>query len=145
MQVAALPPPVRVFAEVHMRLLHSWLCLSLIIGQAACASPTGSDLPVSGATGDSTARQLTEGTAGRITNKDGNPVEGAAVLAAALDSSGPPIPELAIVSDANGRYEWPLRAGHYELTVVAEGYQRVSKKVAVSAGQVATLDFVLLD
>jgi hypothetical protein len=126
-----------------MRQLPSSLCLCLIIGTGFCASPSSSDRPVSGGDGNSTTRQLKEGITGRITNDDGNAVEGAAVVAASLDPSGPAIPELAIVSDANGRYQWPLRAGRYELTVVAEGYQRVSKKVAVSAGEVATLDFVL--
>jgi hypothetical protein len=126
-----------------MRPIQSSLCLCLIIGTGLCANPSSPDRPVSGGDGSSTARQLKEGVTGRITNDDGNAVEGAAVVATSLDPSGPAIPEIAIVSDANGRYQWPLRGGRYELTVAAEGYQRVSKKAAVSAGEVATLDFVL--
>jgi hypothetical protein len=126
-----------------MRPIQSSLCLCLIIGTGLCANPSSPDRPVSGANGSSTARQIKEGVTGRITNDEGNAVEGAAVLAASVDPSGPAIPEIAIVSDAKGHYQWTLRAGRYELTVVAEGYQRVSKKVAVSAGEVATLDFVL--
>jgi uncharacterized protein YegP (UPF0339 family) len=98
---------------------------------------------VSGGSGNSTARQHTEGVAGQITNEDGSAVEGASVLAAPLDPGGPAIPEIAIVSDAKGRYQWPLRAGRYEITVVVDGYQRASKQVAVKASEITTLDFVL--
>jgi len=126
-----------------MRPVQSSLCLCLIIATGWCASPSSGDRPENGGNGNSAARQLKEGVSGRITNDARNAVEGAVVVAAPLDPGGPPVPEIAIVSDANGRYQWPLRGGHYELTVVAEGYQRVSKNVAVSAGEVATLDFVL--
>ena len=125
-----------------MRPLQS-LCLCLVLGTGLCAVPSNPDRPVSGGQAVSTVRQMTEGVAGRITNTVGNAVEGASVLAASLDPGGPAIPELAIVSDANGRYQWPLRAGRYELTVVAEGYRRVTKSVAVTAGEVAAMDFVL--
>ena len=113
-----------------MRLLQSSLFLCFIIAACMCASPTSVSVPG-------------EGVAGRITNEKGNAIEGAAVHAASLDPNGPAIPEIAIVSDANGRYEWALRAGRYELTVVADGYERASKSVVVSSGKVATLDFVL--
>lgn len=125
-----------------MRPLQS-LCLCLIVGTGLCASPSSPDRSAGGGTGNSTVSQLKEGVTGRITNDDGTAIEGAAVVAASVDPGGPAIPEIAIVSDAQGRYQWPLRAGRYELTAVAEGYQRASKKVAVSAGEVATLDFVL--
>ena len=126
-----------------MRPFQASLCLCLIIGTGFCANPSGPDRPVSGGSGKSTARQLTEAVAGQITNEDGSAVEGASVLAAPLDPGGPAIPEIAIVSDAKGRYQWPLHAGRYEITVVADGYQRVSKTVAVKAAEITTLDFVV--
>jgi hypothetical protein len=98
---------------------------------------------VSGGDGTSNARQLEEGVSGRITNDDGAAVQGASVVAASLEPGGPAVPEMAIVSDAKGHYQWPLRAGRYQLTAAADGYQRASKKVTVTAGEVATLDFVL--
>lgn len=119
------------------------LCLCLFIGIGSCANPAGPDRPVSGGSGNSTAQQHAEGVAGRITNEDGSAIEGASVLAAPIDPGGPAIPEMTIVSDAEGRYQWPLRAGRYEITVVADGYQRVSKQVAVTASENVTLDFVL--
>lgn len=119
------------------------LCLCLIIGIGSCANPASPDSPVSGGSGNSTAQQHAEGVAGQITNEDGSAVEGASVLAKPLDPGGPAIPEIAIESDAQGRYQWPLRAGRYEITVVVDGYQRVSKQVAVKTGENTTLDFVL--
>lgn len=119
------------------------LCLSLIIGTGSCANSSGPDRPVSDGSGGSAARQQMEGVVGRITNEDGSAVEGASVLAAPLEPGGPATPEMAVVSDAEGRYQWPLRAGRYEITVVVDGYQRVSKNVAVKASENATLDFVL--
>jgi len=126
-----------------MRPFQLSLCLCLIIGTGWCAHPSGPDRPVSGGSGSSTAQQHTEGVAGQITNEDGSAVEGASVLAAPLDPGGPAIPEIAIVSYAMGRYQWPLRAGRYSITVVADGYQRGSKEVAVKAAEITTLDFVL--
>jgi hypothetical protein len=119
------------------------LCLALIIGTGSCANSSSPDHPVSGGRDNPTARQQVEGVAGRIVNEDGGAVEGASVLAAPLDPGGPAVPEMVVVSNAEGRYQWPLRAGRYEITVVADGYQRASKRVAVNATETATLDFVL--
>jgi hypothetical protein len=118
------------------------LCLWLAVGTGLCASPPAPD-PARVADGHSPVRQLKEGVAGRISDQDGRALEGAAVLAASIGPGGPAVPEIAIVSGADGRYEWPLRAGRYELTAVADGYRRVSKEVTVDSGAVATLDFVL--
>jgi Carboxypeptidase regulatory-like domain len=123
-----------------MRLLHL-LSLCLIFGTGFCANPSGPDRPVTG--GTAAAGQRSEGVSGRITNEDGRSVEGASVLASPLEPSGPAVPEMAVVSDADGRYQWPLRPGRYEITVVADGYGRVSKIAAVTASGSTTLDFVL--
>jgi len=99
--------------------------------------------PESADAGHSAGVRLTEGVTGQITGDDASAVAGASVLAASADPNGPAVPEMAIVSDASGRYEWPLRPGRYELAVIAEGYRRASKIVSVRSGEVATLDFVL--
>jgi hypothetical protein len=125
-----------------MRIVHA-LCLSLVIGTGSCANSSGPDRPVSGGSDSPTARLQVEGVAGRITNEDGRAVEGASVLAVSLAPNGPAVPEMVVVSDAEGRYRWPLRAGSYEIAVVADGYQRASKTVAVTTSEIATLDFVL--
>jgi len=58
-------------------------------------------------------------------------------------TSAPPIPEIAIITDSNGRYTWSLFPGTYELTVSAAGYRSASRQVTIKAGQVVTADFAL--
>src|ERR671915_410348 len=91
------------------------LVLCLFIGAASCADGFSPAQPVSSA-------PLREGVTGQIKDNDGSAVAGATVLASSLEPDGPAIPEIAIVSDESGRYEWPLRPGRYQLTAVAEGY-----------------------
>jgi hypothetical protein len=126
-----------------MSLRLQWLCLCLVIGALAHTGLVNPTRPASADESGPTVVPLEQSVTGQIKDGDGSAVAGASVLAASVDVNGPAIPELAIVSDASGRYEWPLPPGRYELTVVADGYERVSKRVAVRAGQVARLDFLV--
>jgi hypothetical protein len=126
-----------------MSLHRRWLCVCLFIAAASCGHPPSAASPTNTDGSHSTSQPLKEGVAGQITDANGKAIAEATVLAAALDPNGPAIPEIAIVSDESGRYQWPLRPGRYALTVVADGYERVSRRVALSAGEVATLDFLL--
>ena len=125
-----------------MSLRLQWLCVGLLIATVSYAAAMN-PCAASPAEDRRTGVPLKEGVTGHIQDDKGSAVEDATVLAEALDADGPAVPEIAIVSDASGRYEWPLRPGRYKLTVVAEGYERVSKSVVVKAGEVATLDFRL--
>jgi hypothetical protein len=80
---------------------------------------------------------------GLATTTDGAPVAGALVQPRSLDEPSPPIPEIAILTNADGRFVWPLFAGNYELTVIAEGCQPVSQRVVVEAGKAVTVAFTL--
>jgi hypothetical protein len=122
--------------------LHSF-CLCLLFATVSCADPLSPGRPGSVDEPGAAGVRLEEGVTGRVTNDDGSAIAGATVLAASVDPNGPAVPEIAIVSDADGRYEWPLRAGRYELTVLAEGYERGSRVVEVKAREVARLDFRL--
>jgi hypothetical protein len=88
-------------------------------------------------------QQLREGLTGRVVADDGSPIEGAMIVPRSLQVNGPPIPEMATLSDAHGRYVWPLPAGAYEVSVSADGYQSAVRRTDVAAQVVATLDFVL--
>jgi hypothetical protein len=89
------------------------------------------------------AQPIDEGVVGRIAAEDGRALAGALVVPVPLGSAPPPIPEIAIVSESNGRYTWRLPPGEYEIVVTLEGYQRATRRVAVIAGEVAVLDFTL--
>jgi hypothetical protein len=81
------------------------------------------DLPVSDAPGAggptaATGQASTRGVVmGRVLGADAAPVPGAAVLPRSLDVPAKPVPELVVVTDAKGAFEWRLEAGRYELIV----------------------------
>jgi hypothetical protein len=91
--------------------------------------------------GDGTPAE--EGVAGRVTDASGDPVSGALVNAKSLDEVSPPIPELAIVTDANGHYVWRLLPGNYEISILAAGFHSATKEVLVEPNQQSRLDFTL--
>jgi hypothetical protein len=115
-----------------------------MLSAAALAGCVGGhpDGPVStdGRTGLSPLR---EGLAGRVLSPDRSPVAGALVQPRSLDTPGTRIPELAVVTDREGHYEWRLDPGEYEITVSADGYRRSVVKATVRRGRTTTLDITL--
>jgi len=121
------------------------LVLALVLMVAAVPGCTqGSpDAPVRDRDAVNDMQQPREGLTGRIVANDGSPIEGALIVPRSLQAHGPPIPEMATLSDADGRYVWPLPAGAYELSVFADGYHDAVQRADVAADVVVTLDIVL--
>jgi hypothetical protein len=70
-------------------------------------------------------------------------MSGVVVLAQSLDKPSPAIPDIAITTDAAGRYLWLLRPGKYELTFLLNGKKLATRRVTVSAeGTPQSLDVV---
>ena len=90
-------------------------------------------------------RQEFEGVTGRVTTMDGRPIVEAGIHAKSLDEPSNPIPEIAIVTNEEGRYKWPLVAGKYEISVFIDNRQSASQVVTVNQGQTATLNFEISD
>jgi len=84
-----------------------------------------------------------EGVEGRVTDGRGRPVAGALVTAAGTGANPNPVPEIAVFTDAGGRYRWFLPAGSYRVTVTADTLGRSTLAVSVPRGGVVRLDFVL--
>jgi hypothetical protein len=101
------------------------------------------DSPVSSNSGGGSGTNALEGVKGRVTAPDGSPIVNALVQPKSLDDPSTPIPEIAILTDEDGRYKWRLFPGEYEISVSAEGYQPAIKRATVKAGQAAMLDFKL--
>ena len=93
--------------------------------------------------GEQSGRGITQGVSGQITVPGGRPVSGALIQPKSLDERGPPIPEIAILTDENGWYKWPLAPGMYEITASAEGYRPTTKQIIVRVGKVVIADLTL--
>lgn len=92
---------------------------------------------------DGTAAGVTEGVKGRVTAADGRPIADALVVPKSLDEPTKAIPEMAVITNEDGRYQWRLFPGDYMISVSAEGYQAASKKVTVEPKKAVILDFDL--
>jgi hypothetical protein len=88
-------------------------------------------------------RGITEGVIGQVKARDGEAVVGAMIMPTPLSTVAPPVPEIAIITDKDGRYEWPLPPGPYQITVLIDGFRKQAKKVEIMPSQVSTLDFTL--
>ena len=84
-----------------------------------------------------------EGVTGRVSDSNGNPVRNALVHPKSLDENSPPIPEIAVVTDEDGRYTWRLFPGRYDISVSAQGYGELTEQVTVKPKQQVILDFTL--
>ena len=124
------------------------LLLLICVAAAATAAACGGEGGPVGSSGDSTTsgggRADGTGVAGRVVDaSDGEPVEDATVEAASEDRPAKPAPMLGVLTNAQGRYSWPLTAGIWRITVSARRHQPVSKTVEVLEGRRVALDFEL--
>lgn len=119
------------------------LVSGFVLGSMAC----GADAPAVSSghrTAAPSARpQVTEGFAGRVVDESGRAVQGALIVPRSLGPTGPAIPELAVLSDEAGRFEWPVPAGTYEVLVTADGHRSASREVSVAKGKVTRIEVVL--
>lgn len=82
-----------------------------------------------------------QGISGTVRNRAGRPVAQVFVQAVALGDT-PPVPEIAIFSDARGRFNWPLPPGRYRLTA-EHGGRRARADVTVPRSGQARQDLTL--
>jgi Carboxypeptidase regulatory-like domain len=79
---------------------------------------------------------------GIVTDEAGAPVEHAALEIISQD--GYAVPELAVVTNAEGAYDGPpLRVGRYTVNVTADGFAKATKDAAIEEGKATELDFQL--
>jgi hypothetical protein len=109
---------------------------------AACGPPHGGESPVSGGSPPTSGVVVVSAVHGIVVDAAGKPAPGIMVAARSLDEPPRAVPELAVVSDAEGRFEWPLQPGRYRLEIMAaEG--AAAKEVEVTGGPGLTVELVL--
>jgi Carboxypeptidase regulatory-like domain len=120
----------------------SALCASLWACQTAdmvTPNPVSSapDAGVSSANANQGSQaSLSQGVSGRVTTGDGRPVAGVMVSAQAVGAGSPPVPELAVMTAADGRFEWPLQPGTYDLSATTQNGATGSQRVSVGTGMI---------
>jgi len=67
------------------------------------------------------------------------------VVPSAVGESTPPVPEIAVASDGQGRYAWRLMPGRYALVTHHDGRTSPSVLVSVAVAQRSTADLTLTD
>jgi hypothetical protein len=128
------------------RVFNNLLLISIAVGLIMAVTHcrlASEDQPITAHPGVEPQRAPSYGVRGRVTSADGAPIAGRLVQAKSLDKPKRAIPELAVMTGEDGSYWWPLKPGHYRLSVAAEGYLTASQEVVVRSNQIAQLDFSL--
>lgn len=105
-------------------------------------APGGLDAPVSGAPGDQGAPGAGSGMRGTVTDSAGAPVAGVLVMPQSTDTPPQAVPEVAVMTDEQGRYQWSLVPGGYTVRFSAEGYTPATEAVVIQQA-ITTLDVTL--
>jgi hypothetical protein len=114
-----------------------------MMGRSDGGASHSPDTPVTGKAGLRT--EIGEGVKGRVTSRVGKPVRNTLVSAKSLDIPAKPVPEIAILTNGDGYYSWPLRPGDYKITVATDRHEAASERVTVRPREITRLDLVLPD
>lgn len=104
-------------------------------------APSGPDSPVSGQPGQGGGNAM--GLQGTVTDSTGQPVAGVMVVPQSTENPPQPIPEIAVMTTEDGRFQWSLPPGAYKLTFNAEGFAPTTQDVTVQADAPTALDVTL--
>ena len=105
----------------------------------ADSTMTDDDATITSDEAPSSSATLEQGVEGTVSDPRGGPVSGALVTPTSLDTPSTAIPEVAVLTDAGGRFQWVLPAGRYRMTVTAEGRREASVETEVPAGGTSTV------
>ena len=108
------------------------------MGGASTTPVGGGDRPISSDGADLRRPIAADGISGTVRDTSGRPVAGVLVEALAEPGS-PPAPDLAVVTDGQGRFAWPLRSGTYQLKAGARG---IPVTVTARVGSLVTVDLI---
>ena len=117
--------------------------VAVLLVQVVLFGSAGQDEPIRHDPGSGEPTTAEEGVAGRVTDTFSNPISDAIVEARSLENPSIAVPEIAILTDANGHYVWTLPPGKYEISISAAGFRQVAKEAVVTAQRQTRLDFTL--
>jgi hypothetical protein len=114
-------------------------CVLSLLAASACAQTGGPDAPVSDTNAAAAPSAMDEGVTGSVVTASGQPVAGALIQVSAAGAASGPIPDIAVLSDAEGNFVWRLQPGSYRVAALVNGREIAGAEVTVSAGRVTTL------
>ncbi|MCG8347940.1 MAG: carboxypeptidase-like regulatory domain-containing protein [Chloroflexales bacterium] len=103
----------------------------------------GPDTPSSGLPGQPDGAPPRNRVQGQVSDKGGASLPGVLVTPRSTDAPPQAVPEIAITTDEDGRYQWVLPPGNYELTFTQNGYAPATVAVTVMADRPVTVDIIL--
>lgn len=77
---------------------------------------------------------------GRVTDPSGSPLAEATVN---VSRGTAPVPEMTVITSADGAYQWNLPAGAFTLETHKDGFVTAVVEVTVAVGETITQDIVL--
>lgn len=109
----------------------------------ACDRPPAVEREEQPATVDHEATRVPGALHGIVRATDASPVANVMVVATSTDEPPVAVPELAVVTDNDGKYEWPLKPGKYRLSVTDGTHGNGAVDVTLQAGEQADVDIVV--
>jgi hypothetical protein len=122
-----------------MLLLSAVATLALAASDRQLVVATGRDEPVStnAAAGPHAPDPIqSTGIRGRIQTQDGLPVSDALIAVECVSEPCRPIPDLGVMSNADGFFFWPLSAGRYRLTARKDSFVSDSQVIIVEPSKI---------
>lgn len=125
------------------RLIFLVMIMIIVSGALPMASCSANNAENPSSNNASVNPQTFEGVTGFVTSREGHPIISAWIQAKSLNNPANPIPEIMILTNGAGEYQWPLSPGRYEISVFIDNKQQEAKLVTVQPGQATSLDFNL--
>jgi hypothetical protein len=126
--------------SMNRRLIPTIVAVAALVAGVGCATKMGpGESPVTSDHGEATAPGSVKGA---VHSMDGRPVVAVMVVATSLDEPPRAVPEVAVVTDGDGRFEWPLKPGRYRLKATTPAGS-ATRDVTVGAGDTDEVHLVV--
>jgi hypothetical protein len=109
-----------------------------VLATAAAGQTGPSERPAS--SDNAVETPIREGVQGRVTSGTGQAVADVLVQARSLARPSQPVPDLAVMTDRTGSYQWVLGPGRYEFAFVLNGQKLLTRQADVARNAVTRLD-----
>jgi hypothetical protein len=133
---------IAVQKNLFIRVLRTASILLLGAFHPSAGFGSSPDTPVSSQEMPVTGSKMQEGIVGTVVDESGTPLAGVFVEVTPESSNAGPVPDMAILTDAQGKFEWRLGPGRYVVAVAPQGFRQNWMVVEVRAGRTTSANFI---